>query len=103
MSAKSRKRGNSFGRFINKMIGGANKSIDEEITTEHGFELKTQNKTFTLFTFNMEEAETWVRVLSLVVEMNYKGISVDKVNPFDYEKFKKCQETPQQKNYETES
>ena len=44
------------------MIGGNNKN-DEEISTEHGFELKTQNKTFTLFTFNQEEAETWVRVL----------------------------------------
>ena len=62
LSAKGRKRGNSFGRFINKMIGGNNKN-DEEISTEHGFELKTQNKTFTLFTFNQEEAETWVRVL----------------------------------------
>ena len=41
LSAKGRKRGNSIGRFINKMIGGTNKSIDEEITTEHGFELKT--------------------------------------------------------------
>ena len=34
-----------------------------------------------------DEAVTWVRALSLVALMNRKGVSVDKVNPFDYEKY----------------
>ena len=61
---------------------------DEDISTEHGFSLKTEAKTYTLFTSSKEEAETWVRVLSLICEMNRREISVDTVNPFDYEKYK---------------
>ena len=50
--------------------------------------MKTADKTYTLFTSTLEEAETWNRVLQLIIEMNRKGISVDKVNLFDYEKLK---------------
>lgn len=41
-----------------------------------------------MFTSTIEEAQVWVRVLSLICEMNQKNIDVEQVNPFDYEKVK---------------
>ena len=61
---------------------------EDEISNQFAFSLKTEAKTYTFFTSSIEEAETWVRVLSLICEMNRRNISVDAVNPFDYEKYK---------------
>ena len=56
---------------------------------EFGFQLKTQDKTFVLFTASLEEAKIWVRVLNLICEMNLRNIPVDDINPYDFEKFLK--------------
>ena len=72
------------------MIGSKSpkSNSEDEISTQFAFSLKTEAKTYTLFTSSQVEAETWVRVLSLICEMNRRALSVDKVNPFDYEKYK---------------
>lgn len=80
------------------MIGGSKSSPksssaqsggnQDEISMQFGFSLKTDTKTYTLFTSSPEEAELWVRVLSIICEMNRRDISVNAVNPFDYEKYK---------------
>ena len=75
-------------RLLDKILGSIKADEErKEITTEHGFTLKTTFKTYTLFTSTKEEAKMWVRVLGLIVEMNKEGLLVDKVNPFDFENF----------------
>ena len=68
-----------------------------EITNDHGFTLKTEDKTYTLFTRTRDEAQIWVRILSLICEMNRRGISIDQVNPFDFESLKHHKKALQEK------
>ena len=67
------------------MMGSKTKSKEEEFSMDFGFELKSEDKTYTLFTWTREEAEIWVRIINVIVTMNRRGISIDRVNPFDYE------------------
>lgn len=55
---------------------------------KHGLHLQTKEKTYVLFTASPEEAQVWVRVLALICEMNQNNVSIEQVNPYDYEKIK---------------
>ena len=70
----------------------SNNSSAEEtvanIKTDFGFSLKTEDKTYIFFTSTLDESKLWVRILSLIIEMNQKKLSINLINPFDFEKLK---------------
>lgn len=86
-------RRSSIGRLFNKMFGS--RAEQSEISTRFSFELKTTDKTYTMFTSTKEEALEWEKIINIIISMNKKGLSVDKINPFDYQKWQNLKKEPQ--------
>jgi len=60
-----------------------------------GMKLSTIERVFTLFVPTNDDLSQWVRIFSLVVEMNNQNLSFKLKNPFTYELEKKHAEESQ--------
>jgi len=49
------------------------------------FQLKTNERSFVLRCANRQDRDHWVRVFNLIVSMNAKRLTSDKLNPFTFE------------------
>ena len=67
------------------------KGVDETCQWNYMFVLEMADRNMELYAPTRQDRDAWVRVLSLIIEMNREGITTEEMSPFVYELRKKYQ------------
>ena len=78
----------SVKRFFAGLIEGQG-TLAGECIWKYGFEVTINERPYLFYVQTPAEHSLWVRIFSILIEMNERKIPVTLVNPFDYENYMK--------------